>query len=648
MNRLFDGVGREIQLGGRIGRGGEGTVFEVISEPSVVAKIYHETVDAERSSKLATMVHQANPVILEIAAWPTTTLHGRGGGRILGILMPKIVGHHPIHELYSPAQRKATFPTADWSFLVHTARNLAQAFSTVHSQGHVVGDVNQGNVVVSSKALAKFIDCDSFQISRNGKTYSCNVGVGHFTPPELQGRSFGGLVRTPNHDNFGLAVLCFHLLFMGRHPFVGKFLGSTDMPIERAIREFRFAFGQGAGARQMAPPPHVLRLAGVSHGVASLFERAFSESAARSGSRPFAAEWVSALDLLRQEIRTCSRYAGHKYCRTLSECPWCAIEQGGGPDFFISITSAIKIASGFDLQAIWNAISQVPNPDASHEAPVLTSNVRAIRKPLPSRLRWVKISRVATGWGSLGALAGVLFGILPPASLLLVLSLFIVWMVLCGNKAFDQERARRKQAVEVSDQALQRIRIRWEQEVGEAQKKFDGTRRTLEEKRNEHQSLGSAYQRDRAALIAKREENQRRRFLEQYLIARASIHRVGPGLKTTLTSYGIETAADVKYQAVMAVPGFGPTRTSELLAWRAKLEKGFRFDPSKGVDPADTAALDQRYAAKRQDLERFLRTGVEELRRLSVAVNQRRSALLPELRRLSEELAQARADAAVA
>ncbi len=313
MNRLCDTAGHDVHLGEKIGRGGEGTVFEIIGNPTAAAKVYHQAPDPEKAAKLSMMAQQANPGILEIAAWPTTTLHGTKDGKILGIVMPRLVGYHPIHQLYSPAQRKFAFPNADWSFLVHTARNLAQAFATVHKQGNVVGDVNQGNILVSLKALIKFIDCDSFQISASGRTYLCEVGVGHFTPPELQGHSFAGLTRTANHDNFGLAVLCFHLLFMGRHPFVGKFLGAGDMPIERAIREFRFAFGQAANTRQMAPPPHVLRLAGVSERVSSLFERAFSEQAARNSLRPSAAEWVGALDLLRTELKTCTRYAGHKY-----------------------------------------------------------------------------------------------------------------------------------------------------------------------------------------------------------------------------------------------------------------------------------------------------------------------------------------------
>jgi DNA-binding helix-hairpin-helix protein with protein kinase domain len=58
-------------------------------------------------------------------------------------------------------------------------------------------------------------------------------------------------------------------------------------------------------------------------------------------------------------------------------------------------------------------------------------------------------------------------------------------------------------------------------------------------------------------------------------------------LTATLASYGIETAADVDASIAGKVLGFGPARTADLLAWRAQVESLFRFDPSKGVDPAD-------------------------------------------------------------
>ena len=72
---------------------------------------------------------------------------------------------------------KAAFPDASWAFLVRTARNLAAAFDVVHRHGHVIGDVNQGNVVVSRKATVRLIDCDSFQVTHLGHTYPCRVGV---------------------------------------------------------------------------------------------------------------------------------------------------------------------------------------------------------------------------------------------------------------------------------------------------------------------------------------------------------------------------------------------------------------------------------------------------------------------------------------
>ncbi len=47
---------------------------------------------------------------------------------------------------------------------------------------------------------------------------------------------------------FGLAVLLFQLLFLGRHPFSGVFGGRGEMTVVRAVSECRFAY---AGRRDM-------------------------------------------------------------------------------------------------------------------------------------------------------------------------------------------------------------------------------------------------------------------------------------------------------------------------------------------------------------------------------------------------------------
>ena len=91
---------------------------------------------------------------------------------------------------------------------------------------------------------------DSFQVSADGKTYRCEGGFPEYTPPELQGVAFRDVDRAQDHDCFGLAIVIFQLLFMGRHPFSGAYLGAGEMPLERAIREFRFAYGVNVEERK--------------------------------------------------------------------------------------------------------------------------------------------------------------------------------------------------------------------------------------------------------------------------------------------------------------------------------------------------------------------------------------------------------------
>jgi DNA-binding helix-hairpin-helix protein with protein kinase domain len=219
--------------------------------------------------------------------------------------------------------------------------------------------VNQGNVVVSRQATVQLIDCDSFQITHLGRTYPCRVGVPLFTPPELQGQRLAGVARTPDHDRFGLAVLVFHLLFMGRHPFAGRH-PERALPIEAAIREGLFAFGQEAADLGWQPPPHSVRLQELSPALARLFEQGFSRDAAAGGPRPAADQWMKALDELETLTEVCAEDPRHVRLRTDGSCPWCRIEREGGPRFFFLPPGTASDA--FDLEVTWKAIEAVRSP----------------------------------------------------------------------------------------------------------------------------------------------------------------------------------------------------------------------------------------------------------------------------------------------
>src|SRR5579863_6693964 len=209
---FIDDKGRQLALGQELGRGGEAAVYAVDGDHSLVAKIYHRQLDVEKTEKLSRMVEIQSERLLKLAAWPVGTLRSRNANSVAGVLMRNVSGLKDIHLLYNPKSRIREFPPkANWSFLLHTAGNVARAFSVIHEYGHVIGDVNQSNVRVSPEsAVVSLIDCDSFQIASQGRYFLCGVGVPLYTPPELQDKEFKHVIRTPNHDNFGLAVLVFH------------------------------------------------------------------------------------------------------------------------------------------------------------------------------------------------------------------------------------------------------------------------------------------------------------------------------------------------------------------------------------------------------------------------------------------------------
>jgi DNA-binding helix-hairpin-helix protein with protein kinase domain len=381
---LLDHLGRPVRLGQRLGTGGEGAVFEVTTAPDLVAKLYHKPPGSQTMAKLRAMVGLTRGELVRVAAWPTATLHERPGGPTVGLLMRRLRDFKELHTLYSPAHRKTTFREADWRFLVTAAMNCAAALENVHQCGVVVGDVNQSNLLVSAGGLIALIDCDSFQVQANGQTYPCEVGVPLFTPPELQNRSFRGLVRTPNHDRFGLAVLIFHLLFMGRHPFSGRFQGRGDMPIERAIAEYRFAYGASARIYGMQLPPHALAPASVAPKLAALFERAFANGSEQPGSRPSGADWYGALTTFRQSLRPCQADPGHFYPSHLATCCWCDLMRQGAPNFFVSVAFARPAAAAgptFVLASVWARIEQVPPPDAAYRRPPIVAASRPAPVP---------------------------------------------------------------------------------------------------------------------------------------------------------------------------------------------------------------------------------------------------------------------------
>jgi hypothetical protein len=175
----------------------------------------------------------------------------------------------------------------------------------------------------------------------------------------LQGCAFRNIDRAQEHDGFGLAVAIFQLLFMGRHPFSGRYLGAGEMPLERAIRESRFAYGDDAEARKMRRPPGALALDAAPPSLVDLFRRAFL-----STDRPRPREWVEQLGELAKALKKCELHSGHYYYRELRDCPWCGIEKQACVRLFNFLLSGAGSRRGpFLLDEVWNEIVSVKTPE---------------------------------------------------------------------------------------------------------------------------------------------------------------------------------------------------------------------------------------------------------------------------------------------
>lgn len=652
--QIFDHLGKAVALGTLLRRGGEGAVFDVTGQPTLVAKLYEAPPSQDKADKLISMIAAGTPALTHIAAWPVKTLHDRPNGKLCGFVMPKIVGHKEIHKLYGPSHRLREFPDADWAFLVHTAANCAAAFEAIHALKHLMGDVNPGNVLVSAQALIALIDCDSFQVQSNGRTFRCEVGVPEYTPPELQGVVFRDVTRTENHDRFGLAVLIFHLLFMGRHPFAGRYHGPGDMSLDRAIRECRFPFSlQRSRRKEMEPPPLAPAVDIITVDVASLFERAFQD--AGQSARPSAAEWHTALSNLERQLVVCRRERVHKHASHLSTCPWCRFEDGTPSVlFFVSQVASLDFpCSVADLAPIlaelgrisWpqKTIPQSALPIAVHPAPL--SPTTAIE------LKRAKAAQVSMAMSGLVVLTGLIVLVFMPLGLPIIFGGAVgtvisgtYWFILARTSQFGKERHRRQLFLRQARDTQEQWMIEWQSAASKSSQAHSETRARFDELCKEYGDLRPQFDADLAKLEKSKEEAQRRDYLRNEFIVDASIKGIGSNVRNALLSEGIETALDILTRGLDGISGIGEKRRATLTSWAENLANSFQFDPKKDVPAVERRAIVAKYRQRQLKIKSNLERQVTELRQLAQTVAGHVEKARLELTAATAQLAQAQAD----
>jgi DNA-binding helix-hairpin-helix protein with protein kinase domain len=612
-------------------------VFTLPNDQSLVAKVYHKPPSAQTAEKLTAMVRLANPQLLALAAWPMKLLYQARTQQLAGFMMPRLKDCESIQQLYNPVQRLTCFPRAGWNFQVRAALNLAAAFDEVHKAGCLVGDVNQSNALVSTQALVRLIDCDSFQVRANGKPYLCEVGVAHYTPPELQGKPLRGLVRTENHDRFGLAVLIYQLLFVGRHPYAGVYSGAGDPSFEQLIAEFRFAQGPAAHTWGMAPPPYTPTFADIPPELGTLFRRAF-ERGSEKGTRPRPSEWLAALKQLEQEMVECPVDAGHKYWRGAKCCVWCRLAEHGGPEYYFGVaggagTFAVDEAK---LQEVRRRLSACDLVDFQYERRRFAPSRAPEPEPLPAGLgdhhSTTIVLGLATALCVLAMPLGLIHGTICLVGFLGAL-VFGVWLAIHFSLSpWHREHRRRREARGYARNDLKEIEEKWHDRVDRYRQDHTASSRKVRSLISECRGLTSGYQAELQRLTANAEAAARLRHLRLHSIADADIPKIGAGRKQALAAHKIFTAAEVEERAIRRIKGFGEVLTKNMLAWKAGILKQFKFNPATAVSPAEQRPLIVKYRTRQQQIISRLDREIGELERLAPTCRASLEKLVPDLR----------------
>jgi len=604
---LIDDKGQPVPLGLEIGRGGEGVVYDLVGRPNLVAKLYLKPPTTDHVAKLAAMAASRTTELSKLSAWPTDLVLDRG--KAIGFLMPKISGFKPAFELYGPKLRLQKFPKADWRFLIRAAANTARVVSTIHDAGHVIGDINHGNMVVGQDATVRLIDCDSFQVSIGGQTWLCEVGVPTHQPPELQGVSYDGLTRTQNHDAFGLAVLIFQLLCMARHPFSGRWLGAGDQPpIEDAIKGFCYAYSANQAQTKMAAPPGTLPINALGEPIKALFERAFSRTGSQPNGRPKPKEWISTLSSLEGIVRQCEAVPSHYFLKSLSGCPWCPIEIQSGTNLFP--VTFVRSASGVDgFMLLWQQVEAVPMP---HRSPPLATPKPSKPSVAARKAGFLRKTSVicfagyaaAVWWLSpqvqmMSSSPQMILVLLSPA--LLAVS---VILKLVGRRFFREFKNCGKKWQSLSSRISSNIDLTKAYEIKDRAGKL----------KSDYDAAVAGKQLALSKLHADRKNRQLVRYLDQFRVVGAGIPGIGAGKEAILQSYGIETAADIDERRILQIPGFGQKTVQKLVAWRNHWVQSFRFNPHEPAAASDIAAVENAFSQKRRDLEQRLGSYLADLR----------------------------------
>lgn len=332
-NAIFsDGHFEREKLGALINKGGAaGKIYESVTHPELVAKIFHDRAKSKTNRLKLEAMLQNKPNIEPVwengkkfiqIAWPEAVLED-DEGFCVGYLMPLINTNEAVclDHLMQKAVRQKTGLPENYKYRLNAAYNITAMVAALHQCGHYIIDLKPANVSVYKENMrVAMFDCDGFSIKGDRARYPAEFVSEEYIYPE-------GMSQTPEEmgeeqDKFALAVILFKLLNNGIHPFSGtphKSGGDMD-DIQTRIEKYHYAYGLWPDTYQDPHPYSIHEY--LDSKTLELFDRAFF----KNKQRPTAKEWYAHLTYLFKVYKECKKNPNHGYF-TAKGCGMCAMEE---------------------------------------------------------------------------------------------------------------------------------------------------------------------------------------------------------------------------------------------------------------------------------------------------------------------------------
>lgn len=404
--------------------------------------------------------------------------------------------------------------------------------------------------------------------------------------------------------------MIFQILFLGRHPFSGIPAGNKYFDIDQSIKEHRFAFGADAKSRGYLPPPYTTRLEETSNSIEQLFRCAFLQDK----MRPTAKDWVDSLDLLERNLTVCEENNGHYHPSSLSKCPWCRIENES--QWKIIHFDPVSFDTDFNLDELWRKILSIKQPSA----PLALSDKAKYSlvgwQKIKAQINSYSIAKLTISLTLLFAFSSILFFTLSSEADWAIATIIIGGIICLGIiAAISSPQRLLPQSVVKQKKELESNYLYLVENYGKqnATQLFRSGLEELQKKKDEYENLGLFRAQKLQTLENQARERQEEEFLSKHRISNASIPNIGYSRTVTLGTYGIETAANLSWQNIYRVPGFGTSLASNLMSWREVIKSKFTFNQTQAITESDKHALEGEIYRKKVVLEKELKNGLKFL-----------------------------------